>query len=120
MPKAAVGRAVPLVAVQPESSAYLGHLPTNTTASRSFTLTPANAAVKLGAPTVEGCQRLSAALLPAGGPSNRPSYCVNVSLQPCPTAEDVRGSVLVPILFPTNYPPVRLKISARIGSDSKP
>jgi len=111
------GEAVPLVAVLPEGLAYLGRLPTNAPVSRSFTLTPADPAVRLGTLTVEGSKDLSAKLSSPNGPSNRPSYRLDVALGPCPTAGEVRGTVLVPILLPTNQPPVRIEVSARIGGE---
>ena len=111
------GESVPLVAVQPEGSTYLGRLPTNTPASRSFTLTPADSAVRLGLPAVEGSKDLSAKLSPPSGPSNRSSYRLDVALRPCPAAGEVRGTVLVPILLPRNQPPVRIEVSARIGGE---
>ena len=109
------GEAVPLVRILPEASVYLGKIPTNTSVSRSFTLTPTDPGVKLGIPAVEGCDRVRAALMPGDGPTNKPTYVLDVMVMSIKESREVRCTVLVPILSPTNRQPVKVEVVARVG-----
>jgi len=110
------GNAIPLVEITPSGDVYAGRIPTNKPWSQTFNLTKTDPAIKLGSITTNGNYPMEAHMESTdGGASNH--YRVDVTLLPTAESGDFKGTVGMPVLFPSNQPPISITVSGRIGAE---
>ncbi len=105
------GNAIPLVRVLPKDHIHAGRLKTGQSWSHAFTLKPTESGVVLGEPLVESTFPVEASLT-----GKNAEYSLALSLQPVATGGDLRCSVSVPVITPTNQPPIKASVTAKIGT----
>ena len=110
------GNAIPLVEITPSGEVYVGRIPTNKTWSQTFNLTKSNPAIRLGAITTSGNYPMEASIKSTDGAASN-HYRVDVTLLPTAESGDFKGSVGIPVLFPSNQPPIAITVSGRIGAE---
>ena len=110
------GNAIPLVEIKPQASVYAGRIPTNKPWMQSFELKATRAGVRLGELKTESNYPVEVATNVLGdGPECR--YQLDVKLLPTAESGDLRCIVSIPVLEPTNHPPVKVSVSGTIGAE---
>jgi len=110
------GNAIPLVEITPSGDVYAGRIPTNKPWSQTFNLIKTDSAIRLGAITTNGNYPMEAHMESTdGGASNH--YRVDITLLPTAESGDFRGTVGIPVLIPSNQPPIIISVSGRIGAE---
>ena len=109
------GNATPLVKIEPKNFIHAGRMQTDKPWTQSFTLTASVPILKLGKPKVEKSHPAETDLKPVGKSANR--YQFSVVLVPTTQSGDFNCSVEIPILTPSNHPPLRLGVSGKIGKE---
>lgn len=110
------GNAIPLVEVTPSAEVYAGRIPTNKPWRQTFNLAKTNPAIRLGAITASGNFPLEASMETTDGVSSN-HYRVDVALLPAAESGDFKGTIVIPVLFPSNQPPIAITVSGRIGAE---
>jgi hypothetical protein len=105
------GKAIPLVKVSPDNVAYAGRVKLNTGWEHTFRLEPTRGDVVLGEPEVQSLRPVDISLAPSGGSSQR----LHVRLLPTGESGDFQCGITVPVLSPTNHPPIKLSALGRLG-----
>lgn len=110
------GNAIPLVEVKPTDYVYAGRIPTNAPWTQSFEINGTSPGLVLGEPRTESSYQILTSLRQAGSNANS-SYSLNVSLPQSPTSGDFKCSIVIPVLSPTNEPPLKVGIIGKIGPE---
>ena len=110
------GNSVPLIDITPRDNVYAGRIPIKGTWSQSFQLKSTEPNLKLGAIEVDSNYpvKVSTNEVSIGGEW---FYNLDVSLLPTEKSGDLRCNMSLPVLSPTNHPPVRIGITGIIGSE---
>lgn len=110
------GACVPLFSVRPSKSVDTGRLPGGARWEGSFELEASEPAV-LGIPAVtSGCPAsVSIEALP-GTTGDRPRWTIPVNLSP-PAHGSFRCQLVIPVLSPSNRPPLMLEVAGRAGTE---
>ena len=106
------GHAVPLVRIKPTDYLMTDRIPLNTAWSQTFDLLPTQPDVMLGTPTVKHKGTVGVTLKKQSS-----GYQLIAELAPRTTPDSLSCTINVPILTPTNHPPIKLSIAARIGPE---
>jgi hypothetical protein len=110
------GNAVPLVAVKPQDSMYAVRIPTNTEWRQSFDITPTEPGVELGQLTTDSNYPVE--VVTNRSARNRDDCCrLDVRILPTEKSGNLRCVVSIPVLAPTNQPPVRVHVSGAVGTE---
>lgn len=110
------GTAIPLVEIKPTDYVYAGRIPTNTSWSQSFELEATEEGVKLGALKTESNLPVEMSLNRAGH-EQRGRYQLVIRVLPAFESGDLRCSISIPVLEPTNLPPIKISIAGTVGSE---
>ena len=110
------GECVPLFSVRPSKSVDAGRLPCGAGWEGAFEL-EASAPTALGQPavTTDCPAAVSAETMPKAA-GDRPRWKIPVKLSP-PTNGSFRCRIIIPVLSPTNRPPLTLEVAGRTGSE---
>lgn len=109
------GTAVPLVEIKPHDFIYAGRVDTNKECKVSFDLIATESGVKLGKPELKGNHPAEATMNPVTGGGDSSNYRLNVRLLPIPASGDFQCGIKIPVLSPTNNPPLSLGITGKVG-----
>ena len=109
------GYAIPLVDISPIDFLYAGRLNTNTSWSQEFTFKATEPDVKLGNPTFEN--NLPIHSYYEAREEEPYNAKLKITMKPSPESGDFKCSVNIPVLSPKNHPPIRMGVSARIGTE---
>jgi len=108
------GTAVPLVDIKPSAYLFVGRIPLGQPLLRTFDLQATRPGVTLGAPIAEANRPAEATL----GPLNDRAgdlYRLEVRLPPVTESGDFQCAVKIPVLTPSNHPPVMVNLSGKSG-----
>ncbi len=107
------GRAIPLVEVQPESEITAGRIALGTGWSGEVSIRRHDPGVILGPAVAGGTHslRLSTNRIDEAGRT----FTLQAVLDPSEVSGDLQGLITIPVLHPTNHPPLKITISGRIG-----
>ena len=109
------GNAIPLVKVTPQSFVYAGRLHTNEAWSCKFQLQGSDPGVRLGQPTVQCSFPVDCHLVEEAPPAGR--YTLDVTVRPTAQGGDLKCALSLPVVFPTNQPPLILGVTGKIGAE---
>lgn len=110
------GQCVPLFAVKPSRTVDTGRLPNGASWEGAFEIDAAGATV-LGPPAVTSdCPAAVSAQVSTATAADRPRWTVPVRLTP-PTNSGFRCQIVLPVLSPTNRPPLTLEVAGRAGAE---
>jgi hypothetical protein len=109
------GNAVPLVDVKPSAYLYFGRINTNEEWRQTFALNATSNGVQLGMPETKSDLPLNVDLKPHAGVEGRSE--LSVVLPPVTNACDFACTIRIPIVTPSNHPPVEIGIAGKIGSE---
>jgi len=110
------GTAVPIAEIKPRNFIYAGRIATNAEWVHTFDILPAEAGVKLGEPAVQ-CDHPCETGLNSAEDREKAAYRLNFKLLPSAVSGDFQCSIQIPIVSPTNYPPLVIGISGKIGAE---
>lgn len=107
------GRAMPLVEVQPASDISAGRIASGSGWSGEISIRCHDPGVILGPAAVSGTHplRLSTNRIDEAGRS----FTLQAVLEPSEVSGDLQGLITIPVLHPTNHPPLKITIYGRIG-----
>ncbi len=108
------GDAVPLVRVLPKAHVHAGRLKEGQEWSHSFSLEPTEGGVELADPRTKASCPAEAKLHPSGGAKG--AWRLDVKVAPDGPG-DFRCDVSVPVIAPSNHPPVKVSVSGRSGAE---
>jgi len=109
------GNAEPIILVKPKTILYGGRLTVGKAWEYAFTLEPyQRKAVELGKPIIQFNYPVKAEIRPDAG-----NYKLILSLTPDKAKGDLRGKLLLPILKPTGWKNIEIRVHAKIGMDFK-
>ncbi len=109
------GQALPFMEIKPSEGIYLGRIPTNSIITQSFELSSTVSGIKLGDPKLDGNREAEATLTSLD--AQRSLYKLNVVTKQLAQSGDVRLSLMIPVVSPTNHASLKLSISAKIGDE---
>ncbi len=110
------GESMPLFSVRPSKSVDAGRLPNGASWEGTFELA-ASGPAELGTPVVtSGCSVAVSVEAASGAAAERPRWRVPVKLS-IPTNGSFRCRIVIPVLVPTNRPPLALEVAGRAGSE---
>ncbi len=110
------GECVPLFSVRPSKSVDAGRLPSGAGWEGAFEL-EASAPAALGVPAVtSGCPATVSVEQQPAAAGDRPRWKVPVKLIP-PANGSFRCRISIPVLSPTNRPPLSLEVAGRTGAE---
>ena len=107
-----MGNAVRIVDIKPQDYINAGRIMTNQQWSQLFELKGRDPSVKLGNPMVESNYKVETTFTNIAGSVAR--YSLGVKILPADKSGDLNCSISMPVLFPTNCPPVKIVISAKV------
>jgi len=107
------GNAVPLVRIVPSDFVYAGRLRLKTPWVQAFTLAPTRAGVAFGKPKTESTHPMNVTLAAPEGNNTT----LSVQLLPTDKSGDIKCTVAIPIVNPTNYPPLKVTVTGKIGAE---
>lgn len=110
------GNSVPLIEITPRDNVYAGRIPIKGTWTQSFQLKSTEPNLKLGEVEVGSNYPVKVTTNQVGN-GHEWRYNLDVSLLPTETSGDLRCNISLPVLFPTNQPPVRIGITGIIGPE---
>lgn len=110
------GESMPLFSVRPSKNVDTGRLPSGAIWEGAFEL-EASASATLGHPTVTSdCPAAVSAEAMSHSAGDRPRWKIPVKLSP-PANGSFRCRIIIPVLSPTNRPPLTFGVSGRTGSE---
>jgi hypothetical protein len=110
------GTAVPLVEIKPQDFLYAGRIETNKSWSQVFELAATEAGVQLGEPQTKWSHPAEV-VVNRTGQEPASSWKLDVMVCPSSTSGDLQGRITIPVLAPTNQPPLVVGISGKIGAE---
>jgi hypothetical protein len=105
------GKAIPLVRVSPDRVASAGRVALETAWEHTFELSPVHAGVILGKPVIKSNREVETSLVPSG----EGSQALSLRLLPTRESGDFQCGITIPIVTPTNHPPITLSAWGRLG-----
>ncbi len=110
------GNAIPLVEVNPSMAFNAGRIKENTEWKTELSLTATEPDVVLGEPVMTNSHPMTVELKRIS--TNTPaSYAIGLILAPTDAPGDLKCSIAVPVITPSNEPPVNITVSGRIGTE---
>lgn len=110
------GQAVPLVTVGPSDFIHAGRIPTQTAWQTCLTLAATRPGVSLGTPQSICNVPASVELKPTAGPGPL-TASLDLRLLPVSYPAGLDWTVRIPVLTPSNHPPVQIGITGKIGPE---
>ncbi len=110
------GIARPLVSITPSPYVYASRIATNAAWSKTFTLTRNRPDVRLALPVTTGNYEAEARLSPWGDDGK--VRILSIDLAPSSVPGRLKIQVDIPILQPTNHPPLRVVVAAKVGDEA--
>jgi hypothetical protein len=110
------GNAIPLVEVKPSMSFNAGRIKKNTEWKKDLSLTATELGVRLGQPVMTNSHPIEVALTQTGT-NDLPAYSLALHLKATDQSGDLRCKIAVPVISPTNHPPISISVNGRIGSE---
>ena len=110
------GECVPLFSVKPSKTVDTGKLPNGAPWQGAFEIEASAVAVLGAAAVTSDCPAEVSAEASAGAAADRPRWTVPVRLTP-PTNGGFRCRIFIPVLSPTNRPPLTLEVAGRAGAE---
>lgn len=108
------GNAIPLVEIKPNDTLHAGRIKTNVEWSQSFDLKGNEPNVKLGNIETKSNYLVETTLTKMEQEKDS-HYSLNVKLLPPSESGDFKCSIYVPVLTPSNHPPLKIIVSGNIG-----
>ncbi|MDD4870443.1 MAG: DUF1573 domain-containing protein [Kiritimatiellae bacterium] len=110
------GTAVPLVEIKPQDFLYVGRIDTNRQWLQSFDISATEPGVKLGEPNVK-CNYPVETVMNLLSAKEPVQYKLEMKLMPSTASGDFQCSISIPVINPTDNPPVVMGISGKIGTE---
>jgi len=114
LPLGISGTAVPLMEIKPSPYLFVGRIATGQSLLRTFDLQATRAGVTLGEPIAEGTRPAEATMAPLNDRAGD-LYRLEVRLPPVTASGDFQCTVSIPVLTPSNHPPVRIHLAGKAG-----
>jgi len=110
------GNAEPLVTISPQRYVYAGRIALNTPWTKRFKLIRNRTDVRLGTPVVTGNYKTDSAISPVDG--EEAAHALDLTILPADTPGRVKVQVNIPVLHPTNHPPLTIVVATKIGDEA--
>jgi len=109
------GNAIPLLDVKPALELNAGRIKTNAAWSQSFALKTTEPGVILGDLKTDSNYKVDAKLENTG--KEEGCFTLNMTLLPSPDSGDFKCVMSIPVISPTNHPPINVAVMGRIGTE---
>ena len=109
------GDSIPLIEVSPSMEVNAGRIKTNSSWTQSFSLVATEPSVVLGDLKTESNYKVEPTLerMNAEGSNHR----LEITLLPSAESGDFRCTMSIPVISPSNHPPIKVAVTGRIGTE---